>query len=297
MGKAASILTAWIKMLDSLRTRGLQAILLLFSLRTFISVIKVFRLANIKGIKFHRRFMALKYAGVYLARSFDHRRRADCLKNHYCFLNSHMTKEYINDIAKGEIILWEEPSYDIMSISFNIPYYDMEGDLCLTFYVGLEPVYHMSFTIIKGHLLGIDEDNIIFITRVQGVAGTFHMIRRATKALDDIAPMVILFTAIQAISTAYEIKNIAGITAREQIVVGDMQPVERFQNSYDSLWIKMGGIKINDAAFLLPTVPQGAPLNMIKKNHRCRTKYKRQLRLVVYKHVLRTFQQKVHKAG
>ena len=208
-----------------------------------------------------------------------------------------MTKEYINDIAKGEIILWEEPSYDIMSISFNIPYYDMEGDLCLTFYVGLEPVYHMSFTIIKGHLLGIDEDNIIFITRVQGVAGTFHMIRRATKALDDIAPMVILFTAIQAISTAYEIKNIAGITAREQIVVGDMQPVERFQNSYDSLWIKMGGIKINNAAFLLPTVPQDAPLNMIKKNHRCRTKYKRQLRLVVYKHVLRTFQQKVHKAG
>ncbi len=208
-----------------------------------------------------------------------------------------MTKECINDIAKGEIVLWEEPSYDIMSISFNIPYYDMEGDLCVTFHVGLTSVYHMSFTIIKGHLLGIDEDNIIFITRVQGVAGTFDMIRRATKELDDIAPTVILFTAIQAISTAYEIKSIAGITAREQIVVGEMEPVERFHSSYDSFWIKMGGIKINNVAFLLPTVPQSAPLNLIKKNHRCRTKYKRQLRLVVYKHVLRTFQQKVHKAG
>jgi len=163
-------------MLDSLRTRGLQAILLLFSLRTFISIIKVFRLTNIKGIRFHRRFMALKYVGVYLARSFDHRRRADCLKNHYRFLNSHMTKECINDIAKGEIILWEEVSYDIISISLNIPYYDMEGDLCLTFYVGLTSVYHMSFTIITGNLLGIGEDNIIFITRVQGVAGTFDMI-------------------------------------------------------------------------------------------------------------------------
>jgi len=241
--------------------------------------------------------MATKYVGTYLARSFDHGRRGDCLKNHYCFLNNHMTKECINDIAKDEIILWEEQSHDIMSISFNIPYYDMEGDLCVTFYVGLTPVYHMSFTIIKGNLLGVDADNIIFITRSQGVAGTFHMIRRATKELDDIAPMVILFTAIQAISTAYEIKSIAGITAREQIVVGDMEPTERFYKSYDSFWIKMGGIKINDAAFLLPTVPQGAPLNMTKKNHRCRTKYKRQLRLVVYKHVLRTFQQKVHKAG
>jgi uncharacterized protein VirK/YbjX len=203
-----------------------------------------------------------------------------------------MTKEAINNIAKNEITLWEDPvGDDIFSISLRIPIHDLEGDLCLTFYVGLVQIYYMSFTIIDGRIFGIPEPNVIFITRVQGASGQFQLIKRATTKLDDVSPVSMLFTTVQAISKAFGLKNIVGITAKEQVVLSDMEPSDRFMNSYDNFWNSIGAKMINHMAYKLPTGPRRTNQCVVKSNHRCRTKYKRNFKFLVYSQILDTFRQ------
>jgi uncharacterized protein VirK/YbjX len=210
-----------------------------------------------------------------------------------------MNKECIATIARGEITLWEEPCFNyMMSISINKPSDDMEGDIGLTFYSNSIAIYYMTVSIIPGRILGIPDENVVFIGNVQGGAGRFDLIKQATKALDDVAPVILLFVSVQAIATAFGLSSIAGITARDQILVGDIDRRSRFYGCYDELWTKMRGRKLNDAVFLLPVVPEYIPMSGVKKNHRCRTKYKRQFKYLVFNHILRTFRQKcVKRAG
>lgn len=280
-------------MFPFLRKRILQALRLICTFRICIASIKAFRLPNIKGLRFKRRMIAIKYVGTYLARSFDCRCRGYCLINHYRFLNDHLTRECIGLIAESEVILWEEPFInDLLSIAMNFPIYDTEGDLCLRFKINSIPIYYMTFTIIPGSELGISEKNIIFITCVQGLKGKSDLIKKATKALDEVSPAVMLFTAVQAIATSLGMNSVAGITFREQIFLSSMERVDRFYTCYDCLWLKMMGKKINDIAFQMPAIPHSHPLCSVKKTHRCRTKFKRQFKYVVYNNILRTFQQK-----
>ena len=280
-------------MTGSVKKRCWEVIRLLSTPHIILSTIKVFRLSNIRNVKFRRRLISFKYIGNYLVRSLDTSARGKCLAHHYTFLNSKMSCDALNRIVKDGITLWDDQiGEDRLSIKIEFPYYDMEGDLCVIFNIGTIAVYCMAFTVIDGNLVGIPEDDIVLVSHVQGIQGRLDLIKKATKNLDDISPVALLFVSVQAVAAALKLGRIAGITAKEQIVVGNMQPISNFMNSYDNLWRKLGGQRVNDMVFEFGNTPEFKPLYMIKEGHRCRTKYKRNLKCLMYNHILNAFRQK-----
>ncbi len=215
------------------------------------------------------------------------------LMYHYTFLNDYFDKDCITNIFDGQIVLWEKViGGDLFSISLCFPRYDMEGELSLAFNANYHELFIMSFAIVPGNVMRISDESIIFITEVKGERCRFELIRYSTKMLNDISPPVILATAVQAIATALRITSVAGITAKEQMTVSGKQDIERCFPTYDELWISMGGRKLNDQVFRLAATPEDKPITMIKINHRCRTKRKRQFKKDIYSQVIGTFQQK-----
>lgn len=270
--------------------RIMQVIHLLSNPNLCLSIMRTFGLPNLESIKYRHRLRAIKYTGNYLARSLDYRSRGVILATHYRFLNDNLTKESIACIAKEGIILWEEEvGGDVFAISLEFPLYDMEGDLCVRFYVNNIPVWTISFTITTGNILGVPDNYILFVTMVQG-HGRFDLIKNATKALNDITPVMLLLTSVRAIAASLRIHSIAGITAQEQISTGCMDNIERFSKYYDNLWSDNSGTKINAMVFQLPVIPEYKSLASIKPNHRTRTQNKRQFKDYVYNRVLNTFQ-------
>ena len=135
-------------------------------------------------------------------------------------------------------------------------------------------------------MIGINNEHVIFIARVQGTSGQFELIRQATKALTNFSPTTIVVIAVQAIACTLGIENIAGITTKEHIIT------DEFNFDYDGFWISMGGEKVNEQVFHIPSKPHNKPMAMVKMNHRCRTKRKRQFKLDIYNHIILEFQQK-----
>jgi uncharacterized protein VirK/YbjX len=80
-----------------------------------------------------------------------------------------------------------------------------EGDLLLEFLEDRVPLYHLSFTITPGSLVGSEYAQVALIARVQGVLGQFDAIRRATKICLDIAPPHLLMGAVQGVCGALKV--------------------------------------------------------------------------------------------
>lgn len=198
-----------------------------------------------------------------------------------------MPKDFFKTIVTSKVVLWQKGvDKNLYTISLTFPYHDMEGDLALIFDVNGAHISIASFSIIDGNMVGINNEHMVFIARVQGTSGQFELIRQATKALNEVSPNIILVLATQAIASALGIESIAGITTKEHIIY------DEFNFDYDELWVSMGGEKVNEQVFHLPSKPHNKPMAMVKMNHRCRTKRKRQFKLDIYNHIILEFQQK-----
>ena len=155
----------------------------------------------------------------------------------------------------------------------------------------------MSFSIAPGKILKLPVEQVLLISRVQGSGGQFELIQQATKNLNDISTQNMLLVAIEAIATALGIPAIAGICAKDQISVELCASVDALYNVYDEFWRKHGGEKVKDDLFFLPVPLPHKTISMIKRDHRCRVKYKRQLKKELMEQVCRTFEQKCLKDG
>ncbi len=268
-------------------SRGIQAIRLLLTFSTCIETIRVFRLPGIKLIKKYRRWIALKYVGNYLGRSFSCRCRGAILVNHYNFIYNYIPEDFIKKLIPSGIVLWEELLDEhLYTITLEFPYHDMEGDLAVVFNIDSHKIATCSFTIMNGNMVNIDSEHVIFIARVQGTIGCFELIKQTTKVLKDITPNIILVIAVQAIAAALKIGSMAGIITKKHIFY------DAFDYDYDQLWISMGGVKINKQVFQLSTKPKDKPMHMIKRNHRCRTKKKRVFKRNIYNQIILAFEQR-----
>ncbi len=288
----------WRQKIEAMKRQMHKTIRILLTFNIYIAAVKTFRILTLKGINFHTHYsiMASRYLDRYLARSFNAHHRGDCLINHYAFLNMYISPETLDNIIKNTLPIWEyATSHDFLSIFLSIPYYTCEGDLCLTFCVGSIPIYDLSFTIVQRKTIYFTEDcyndNVIFITRVQGMYGTYNLIRMVTQHFEYVSPSEILFIAVQAIAAALGVKYIAGITSKEQIASGYLEAADKHFNCYDGLWDKVGGKKVNELAFLLPTIPQCKSPSQVKAKHRQRKRRKREFQNSVYYSILNSFQQ------
>ncbi len=246
-------------------------------------------LPRIRELVKHHPKSTFKYLHRYLSRAFDIHARSAILANHYRYLDRRVKPDFIGRICRGKISLWEaEAAGHRYGIALTYPNNE-EGELFLTFTEDDTTIFTLSFTIAPGNVLELADEQIAFIGRLQGVVNQREPIKRATKALQEVAPAALLLDAVRAIATAMDIPGIVGVSAENQVCLGEKRRSSA-ASVYDEFWISAGAYRASDLGYYLPTDLQEKPLSSIQNKYRSRVKRKRQFRGEVVKEIRLAFE-------
>ena len=241
-----------------------------------------------------------KYLGGYLARSFSRGDRARILINHYAYLENCLAAGCLKELANAPLTLWQQhmdgASYRIyLAIPKKIAH--TEGDLSLVFQQNDVDIFTLSFTNAPGCIADLAVSNVMYIARVQGKGGRWHLIKEATKRCHDVSPAVLLLAAAEGIAKCLSIKSLIGVSTADQLSIGETSDPSQWGLVYDQFWRSMGGESINHHMFHIPVPLLEKNLSLIKSKHRSRVVRKRQFKHEVTDHVQRVFQQNAMGAG
>ena len=250
--------------------------------RNISTQIRVLRLlsrpAYKKLMKVNPRF-SLKYLGLdYLARGMTVKQQAECFIHHYRRLSDLLPEDVLTQVLLDDLLLDDISDGDdrfAVKMALSRPW-DDEGELSLNFEVNGRVVFILSFTIIPGKIVMSDAEEVILVSRLQGVKGSYDEIQRATKAMCNVAPPALLFSVLCGIAEAFGVKAMAGIT-------GKMKPEFHFyegeaahiEQAYDGFFTEVGATKGSAGFYLAPMPPQEKPMASIKQGHKIRTRKKR----------------------
>lgn len=257
--------------------RKFLTITLLHKLPAHLAVAHALALPHTRELAQHHPKSAFKYLHKYLARCFDIHTRSAILANHYRYLDGRVRSDFISRICRGKIMLWEDEA-DGHQYRIVLTYpKNEEGELFLDFNEDDATLFTLSFTIAPGEVLGLEDEQIAFIGRLQGTANNRESIKRATKSFQDISPAALLLDAVRAIATSLDISGIVGVSASNQVCLCDTRR-NTATCTYDEFWLSAGACPIDGLGFYLPTLAEDKPLSSIKNNHRSRVKRKRQFK-------------------
>jgi uncharacterized protein VirK/YbjX len=221
----------------------------------------------------------LKYLGLdYLARGLTVKQQAECFIHHYRRLSDLLPENVLAKLLLDDLLLDDiREGDDSFSVKMGLSRpWDDEGELSLNFEVNGKVVFVLSFTFIPGWVVRSDAREVVLISRLQGVKGAYGEIRRATKAMCDIAPPAFLFAVLCGVAEAFGISAMAGIT-------GIMKPEFHFyegeaahiNQAYDGFFTELGATKGSAGFYLAPMPPEEKPMTSIKQGHKIRTRNKR----------------------
>ena len=223
---------------------------------------------------------ALKYlTHGYLARSLSVADRAACFTHHYQAMRRLLPTTFLSKILRRDITLVQiqegETSY---TITFGRSHtHDKEGELSLNLEVDGKMVFIMSFTIVPGKVVQSPFPEALFITRIQGVKGSYKEISRATKSLHDVAPGALLLSALQGMGEALGICSLACISGKDQNSYCEEWD-RSFHTAYDHFFAELG-VELNSAGFFVASIPiKEKPLLLVKQGHKLRTRDKREFK-------------------
>ena len=220
---------------------------------------------------------AYKYlTHIYLVRGFTVAERAACFLYHYKRLHSALPDSLLRrtlreDVAIHEIT--EGTNRFVVTMGKSRPSF-LEGELSLHLRVDGEIVYILSFTIVPGWVIKSQAEEILLITRLQGVKGAYPPISYATKTLHEVAPNALLFAALQGIAHAFGIGKIAAVSGVRQSYYSE-DDATAFKEAYDDFFTELGIPKSAAGFFRVPLPLQEKPLTFIKHGHKIRTREKR----------------------
>lgn len=212
----------------------------------------------------------------YLARGLTTRQRALCFLHHYRRLLVTVPEQPLRHALLRSLPIYEIDGYDhrftlTMSLSKD---FDKEGELSLFLHVDGEVVFLLAFTIVPGSAIHSDAAEAVFISRVQGMKGSYRGIQLATKTLHDVAPVATLLAALEGFAMAFGIDEIVAVSALRQSSYSAATAGE-LQQGYDEFFQQAGLIPSPDG-LLKATIPIPLkPLSQVKKGHKIRTKEKR----------------------
>jgi hypothetical protein len=212
----------------------------------------------------------------YLIRGLSVAERACCLVHHHRRLRAVLPEHLLRQILQGEEILLVIPTGDDRySLTMGLPRtIDQEGEMSLNFRVDGEVVFVLSFAIVPGSIVKSRASEVLLITLLQGIRGTYPQIYLATKSLHEVAPVAILLAAAQGIATASGISELAAVCATRQFSY-DEKFATGFKSGYDDFFAELGMVG-NDAGFFSSPVPMPEKhLAFIKPGHKLRTREKR----------------------
>jgi len=220
---------------------------------------------------------ALKYlTHDYLARGLTTAQRASCFLHHYRRMHAALSEAALRQILHEFIAIHEINAGGsrftvTMCLSRD---FDKEGEFSLNLHVDSEIVFLLAFTIVPGDVVKSAASEVLLVSRLQGMKGSYELIQLATKALHNVAPDAFLFAALQGVADAFGIREIAAVSAVRQSSYTEDSVVE-FRQAYDRFLSGLGIPQTADGFFLTPVPVEGRPLASIKRGHKIRTKEKR----------------------
>jgi hypothetical protein len=222
-------------------------------------------------------FFALKYLTPnYLAHGLTVPERAECILHHYWRLLETLPDAFSRQILHEDVTIHEiiaAGSRFTLTIGLSSTN-AIEGELSLHLQVDGKIVFVLSFTIVPGRVVESQASEVLFITRLQGVKGAYAEISAATKALHDVAPDALLLAALQGVAMAFNIDEIAAVSAARQSSYR-RDSAASFTEAYDDFFAELGISKGVTGFYHTPVPIELKPLSLIKPGHKLRTKEKR----------------------
>ena len=215
----------------------------------------------------------------YLVRGMSTRQRAACFLHHYKRLHASMPPRLLHRTLHRGITVFEARRDDIqleISLCFSRPF-EKEGELSLNLVVNRAVVFVFSFTIVPGWVVRSESEDVLLISRVQGMNGYYPQIRAATRSLHDVGPAALLLAALQGFAEAFGIGSIAGVPAVRQSSFREELSLS-YKSAYDDFFSEIGVSKDTSGFYLSSIPPEDKPISSIKQGHKIRTKKKRQFK-------------------
>ncbi len=256
-----------------------------------IRMFKILNTAAFAGIiSADQRFPFRYLTKNYLSTRFTVTERATSFLHHYSRLNTLISVPQLLQVLHRDLTLFERREsgnvYRIAMCLSRASY--SEGELSLNLEVNGTVVFVLSFTIIPGRVIALEDRDVLMISRLQGKPGCQRQIRDVTKALHEVAPGALLVTALQGVAKAFGVSHLAGVCAADHFCYQEAQCTS-FEKAYDDFWVELGATR-NTANFFLCTVPlREKPLLLIRNGHKARTKKKRKFKEQIAESVCQRF--------
>jgi uncharacterized protein VirK/YbjX len=215
----------------------------------------------------------------YLANSLSSRERAACFLHHYQRLKAAMPAQLLDQTLFHKVTVLETRRNGIhceISLCFSRPF-EKEGELSLNLHVDGAIVFVMSFTIVPGWVMQSNSNDVLLISRLQGMRDYYPQIRASTKAMHDVAPSPLLLAALQGFAKYLGIHRIASVSAARQSSYTE-ELSHFYKNAYDDFFSEIG-LSSNASGFFVSPLPiEEKPMASIKHGHKLRTREKRQFK-------------------
>jgi len=216
---------------------------------------------------------------TYLSKNLDENTRYACFYNHYLAIHERVSEQAFHSMTFGKVALYKigTPNADY-KITIQISHDPIdEGEFSLLFWANDTALYTLSFTIVPGYAVGLDDRHTLLISRMQGSRAKFQELRTATKDINEISPQAILLAALEGIAEAMSVQHLAGVPAAQQAAYND-RTAEILTRIYDDFY-RTAGAESVATGFHITNVPlPRKSLTLVKPGHRLRTKLKQKIK-------------------
>jgi len=215
----------------------------------------------------------------YLSRSFNARSRHLAAFHHYQAVRKLLTEDFIVGLLADGVPLWihtvEADEFCIVATQNKLHPY--EGDILLTLRQDGQRLFQVSFSIVPGKELNMDDDSVLLIGGAQGGRPEDEHLKHVVRTHSGVAPSHLVLAAVRGVAQALDISAIAGVSNAVQLVK-TRRGHEPFSFDYDAFWPMFGGLASEDGIFALPVQPYEKSLLEVPRTHRRRTRKKRQFK-------------------
>jgi uncharacterized protein VirK/YbjX len=252
------------------------------NLRTQIEIFRALALPGCRNLALTDPRFPFKYViSNYLARGLTPAERAACFLHHYRRLNALMPASLLRQTLQEGLTAFEAQiggcHYSItMGLATGADF--REGELSLELRVDNVRIYVLQFTVVPGAAVRSNAQDVVLVSRLQGVRGCYPQIYSATKAFYEVAPPALLIGALHGVARAFGIAEWAGVSADNQTCYGDDHP-DMFNTAYDEFFSRQGATRSSANFFVSPVPFEEKPLAQVKNGHKARKKKRRAIRL------------------
>ncbi|UTY59378.1 DUF535 family protein [Massilia sp. erpn] len=215
-----------------------------------------------------------KYLVKYAALNLATRCRLALVTSHYSLMQKFFNDAFADMVYGDKLVLWKsEQANSRLTIDLDFPAtFHTEGDLCISMKLAERAVYRLVFILSSGATFGLEQQNVVFITCVQGLVSQTAL-RPVIAECDDTHPADVLMAAVQGVAVSLGISTLVGIRTEQQVCSS-----EKTYFSYDNFFEEYGMLDRGMNAYLISIPMPRKDLALIPSKHRARARRKRVFR-------------------